>query len=473
MKVIESKIMPNTSVGAAKQAEFRGDYIWVALTAAVFAGFAIGAHLSFVIGFDFPLGRGFYSFIQTHGHVQLVGWVGLFIIGISLHFIPRLAGIPIPQPKWMDRVLWLIAGGLLLRSIGHSVVPYLAEGASFSFLSWLIAGSGLMEWLGILIYLALLAGIFRQVKSMRPALIQVAPFFFMILSGWVIYLSINLVLLIQMAWREAVVVDQAWNEFAIQAFIGLVLLPVVFAFSIRMFPLYLRLPAPEWPVRGTAFAYLFAVSLQLIPTLPPFQSAAPEFSILLSSVGVILKGVVILWFVWQLDLLTRRRLPWTVNRILQPGPDRHPTRPGLPDYGEFGRFERLVYSAYVWLLLGVLFEMLSGVSAIFGFSLAHSSDAARHIYLLGFITNLIFGMSVRMIPGFVGKRKIASTKLVDATFWLGNTAAVFRVLPLILPSVSFEAVPGTIRVAQTTFAFSGIVGMVAVLCLTINLWKTA
>ncbi len=467
--------IPVASVPDIKQAEFQIDYIRVALATALFLGFAIGAHLSFVIGFDFPLGQGFYSFIQIHGHVQLVGWVGLFIIGISLHFIPRLAGVPIAQPKWLDRILWLIALGLLLRSLGHSILPYLVDRAGFVYVNWLVAVSGLSEWLGIVIYLTLLAGIIRRVKSlgMRPAMAQVAPFFLMLLSGWIIYASLNFFLLIQMALRRAVVIDQGWNEFAIQTFIGLILLPVAFAFSVRMFPLYLRLSAPGWPVRATAFVYLSAFCLQIIPTLPPLQNAIPEFSHAISSLGAIIKCGVILWFVWQLDLLTRRRLPWTVNRIFQPGPDRRPTRPNLPDYGEFGRFERLVYSAYLWLVPGAAFEMLSALSVLLKFSLLHSSDAARHLYLLGFITNLILGMSARMIPGFMGKKKVASTKLVDATFWLGNTAAIFRVVPLILPLALFDVIPSLVQMAQVTFAFSGMLGLFAILCLTINLCRTA
>ncbi|MDZ7344008.1 MAG: hypothetical protein ONA90_05800, partial [candidate division KSB1 bacterium] len=262
---------------AAPHAEFKIEYIWVALASALFAGFAIGAHLSFVIGFEFPLGAGFASFIQTHGHIQLVGWVGLFIIGISLYFIPRLAGVPITQPQWIDRILWLMATGLLLRGVGHSLVAYLIDTAAFPYVSWAVAGSALLEWFSILVYFGLLAGIFRHVKraGIRPALAQVAPLFLMMLSGWLIYATFNLILLTQMAWRHAVIVDQAWNELAIQAFIGLVLLPVTFAFSVRMFPLYLRLAAPSWPVRRLAYVYLLTLALQIIPTLPPFQNIRP------------------------------------------------------------------------------------------------------------------------------------------------------------------------------------------------------
>ncbi|MFQ5961319.1 MAG: hypothetical protein ACE5MG_07965, partial [Candidatus Methylomirabilales bacterium] len=105
--------LPIVSDPKTRQAEFQVGYIWVALATAICAGFAIGAHLAFVIGFDFPLGKGFFSFIQTHGHLQLVGWTGLFIIGISLHLIPRLTSVPLAHPQWIPPILWLMAAGLL------------------------------------------------------------------------------------------------------------------------------------------------------------------------------------------------------------------------------------------------------------------------------------------------------------------------------------------------------------------------
>jgi hypothetical protein len=293
------------------------------------------------------------------------------------------------------------------------------------------------------------------------------------LTGWLLYASLNVILLVHMAMQKAAIVSQSWNDFAILVFVDLVLLPVAFAFSVRMLPLYLTLRAPDWPVRGTAYAYLLAVGMQLIAAAPPLSEGAPAVALSLSGLGMLLKGGVICWFVWQFDILLRRHDPWTVKRELQPGPDRRPTRPGLPDYGEFGRFERLVYAAYTWLALGASFEVLDGSAVLVGLPPPVSTDAIRHIYLLGFITILIFGVSVRLIPGLLKKKCVASAPLVEATFWLGNTAAICRVLPLILPSGLLEVMPASVVIAEGAFAFSGVIGLAAVICLAVNLWKTA
>ncbi len=467
--------LPVVSDPKTRQAEFQVGYIWVALATAIIAGFAIGAHLSFVIGFDFPVGKGFYSFIQTHGHVQVVGWAGLFIIGITLHLIPRLASVPLSHPHWIPRILWLMAAGLLLRSAGHPVVPYLAGGGFFVSVNWLTAGSGLLEWCGIVMYVWLLLRTLhgRTDIWMQPALLAVRPYFGMMLTGWFLYGSLNLILLVTMAVRKNIVMDQGWNEFAVRVFIGLVLLPIAFAFSVRMLPLYLTLRAPDWPVRGTGYAYLLSVGLQLVATIPPLSEMAPGVTGVVSNLGMLLKGGVILWFVWQFDILTRRWEPWTVKRDVQPSADRRLTRGGLSDYGEFGRFERLIYAAYTWLVLAACFEVIDGGAALLGLPLPVGTDPVRHMYLLGFITHLIFGVSVRLIPGLLKKKCVASTALVEATLWLGSTAVVCRALPWFIRSGAFEGVPGVLVAAQAAFAFSGIIGLGAVLCLGVNLWKTA
>jgi hypothetical protein len=295
----------------------------------------------------------------------------------------------------------------------------------------------------------------------------------MMVAGWLLYSCTNGVLMLKMALSGNAVVDHAWNELAIQSFIGLTLLPVAMAHSVRLFPMVLALSAAFWPVRGTAYAYLMGVGVELACAALSVLGLESGIVRILGSLGTIIKGGIILFFTWELDVLTRRRPVERPARFLQSGPDRPPTRPGLPDYGEFGRFEFLVYSAYTWLIVAAGSEILNGFAALAGYSPPVGADAVRHMYFVGFITLLIFGVSVRMLPGFLKKKRVASTALVEATFWLGNSAAVCRVLPLILPSALLEVVPASAILAQSAFAFSGIIGLVAVICVALNLWWTA
>jgi hypothetical protein len=396
-------------------------------------------------------------------------------MGISLHFVPRLTGVPVDRPLWPGRILWCMAVGLVLHSVGHAVLPYLTATSALLPVAWLVAVSGGLEWLGILLYVGLLLSTLRGAGDIRQhaALRAVRPYFGMMVSGWLLYACINLGLLIHMALAHATVVHQAWQHFAIESFLGLVLLPVALAFSVRMLPLYLRLTVVDWPVRGTAYAYLVAILVHVVPGTPSLFWLAPQIAADLTHLGMLLKGGVILWFVWQLDVLTRRRNPSAVHCTRHPGPELRPTRPGLPDDSEFGRFDRLVSMAYVWLVLAAVCEAVSGIAALAGGAFFISSSAIRHMYLLGFITQLICGMAVRMLPGFLQQRRIASPALVDATWWLGNAATVCRVLLFVVPPTVLQMIPGGTLVARTAFAVSGLLGFAAVWCLAVNLWQTS
>jgi uncharacterized protein involved in response to NO len=48
------------------------------------------------------------AWIQAHGHAQLFGWVGTFILGISLYVLPKFRGRPLNRfgEAWIVWFLW-------------------------------------------------------------------------------------------------------------------------------------------------------------------------------------------------------------------------------------------------------------------------------------------------------------------------------------------------------------------------------
>ena len=55
------------------------------------------------------------SWIQAHGHAQIFGWIGTFILGIGFYSIPKMAGRS-AQPAARGRIAWLLwTSGVLLR----------------------------------------------------------------------------------------------------------------------------------------------------------------------------------------------------------------------------------------------------------------------------------------------------------------------------------------------------------------------
>jgi len=208
------------------------------------------------------------------------------------------------------------------------------------------------------------------------------------------------------------------------------------------------------------------MTLRLVASLEQPFGFDPALAIRLGALGVILESGALLVLIWQFDVLLRRKRSWLASRTAPPPgyiETRRPTRKNYPDYGEFGHFEWLILSAYVWLAFASIAALVNGIAELLGTPPLLNPDIERHAIAVGFITLLIFGMAARMLPGFSGKNRVASTRLVLATFWLGNLAAFTRVVPLLAPGF-----PG----GDLALGSSGAIGWLAVACLTVNLGRT-
>lgn len=462
---------------AASHAEFHTPFVYAALCIALTAGFGYAAVLAFQIGFDLPLGDWLVSGLQAHGHAQLWGWAGLFIVGVSLHFIPRMAGAPLRFPRLLPWTCGLLAGGVGLRAVAQPLLDVYAGGGVRLALRWGMGLAALMEAAGVGLYLLLIVpAVWRAgTGADRPAMRPVRPFLVTALIGWGLSTLLVTCLSLSAALDDRSVLELSWNRFGAEVYLGLVLLPVGMAFSVRTFPLYLRLPAPRWPVRLVAGLYLFGFAMERLPELLSLLSLLPSdggIRALLSGAGRGIRGAALIWFVWELDVLLRRKAPWTAERVGEPEPDRRKTREGLPDYGEFGRFERLLYAAYVWLFVAAGLEVGGGVTMMLKGAPPAHADAVRHAYLAGFISLLIFGMAPRMMPGFVHVRRLAFPGLVNATLYMAGLAAFFRVTPLLLPGDLIGRFPALGRGSTYAFGLSGMLGWAAIAALAWNLIAT-
>lgn len=442
------------------------------LAVALTVGFGYAAVLAVLIGFQLPMGPWWVAMLQAHGHAQLLGWIGLFIIGVSLYFLPRLAGTPLRHPRLSAWILSLLVTGIFLRAVSQPLLAAGLEEPIHTVLRWTLGISALLETTGVFCYLFLLVGTLRSAVPNRPALRTVRIFLAIAVAGWGLYSPLAAALAIQAGFGDSPLLHIAWNRFGIELFTAFAILPTAMAFSVRTFPLYLRLPAVRWPVGRFGQVYLLALILIHVPVLAQLTGVSFASSLShLSPIGKILRGGILLLFIWKLDILFRRYPPWTVHRIGEPGPDRRPTRPGLPDYGEFGQFELLLYTAYVFLALAATVELVDGALVLFHVVSPFDPDALRHTHLAGFITLLLLGMAPRMVPGFLHKRKVAFPGLVVATFLLATAAALCRIAPLLLAEI-LHRVPGGLTVSMTAFGFSGVLGWLAAAVLSYNLLQT-
>ncbi len=381
-------------------------------------------------------------------------------MGISLYFIPRFAGVPLRFASMGAWIAIAIVASVLLRALAFAAFavdsPYWAGLLWFSALAFLA---------GVSAYIFLLFSTLRTADPRRTAIRPLFPYFFSSLCGWSATAILVQLLTLQAIEQRSGLLHPQWNAWCIDLFVGLVLLPVAFAFSIRTFPLYLRLAAVRWNVERYFFFYLGCFILSML---------AGAYSLwygrdmgIVEGGGRLGKGVVLGAFVWKLDLLTRRMKAWIIEREGEPPSDpvrhRRP-RPGMPDYGEFGHFEWLVYAAYGFLVCAALLEIYSGLAAVGGWWIAFDANALRHVYLAGFGTLLLLGMAPRMVPGFVHRRGPASPLLVDLSFFFGVAAVLLRLLPFVAP-VAWR--PDT---QALLFGASGLCGWLAIAMLAANLW---
>jgi uncharacterized protein involved in response to NO len=231
--------------------------------------------------------------------------------------------------------------------------------------------------------------------------------------------------------------------------LGLVgmLVPISAAVSARTFPLFLRLRVPPQRELYAVFA-VYLTGLLLRSTSPLDLQPTLKF---LPSLGAVILGLAFLGLTVVVDVPFRRSYR---SRKAEAGRD-------WPAVSEYRASEWLIVPAYTWLGVAGLFLILEGLSW-WGLTPRPPLDAERHALGAGLITLLILGMAIRMVPGFAG-RKLHSVGLVWATVWLGNAAAILRILPLFLPSSR-----GTLAL----LGLAGLLGLTAVACLGWNLWQT-
>ena len=137
-------------------------------------GFALATVLTLTAAFAISIGPWWSATAQAHGHLQLYGWAGLFVLGVAFHFLPRLRGAPLAAPRLVPWILGTLVLGLLLRALSQPL--FAATGAPI----WplLLVASGVLECAALVGAALLLpiTAIQGPPISTRPALKGIMPF---------------------------------------------------------------------------------------------------------------------------------------------------------------------------------------------------------------------------------------------------------------------------------------------------------
>lgn len=430
-------------------------------------GFLLATILTGTSALSVPLGAWWEATAQAHGHLQLYGWAGLFVLGVALHFLPRLRGTPLVGARLVPWLLGIMIVSLLLRAISQ---PLLATNLGNIWRIGLVS-SGMLETVVFVTILALL--ILTALRGPRPttrlAYWSVFPFIAGAFCSLALAAIVNLVNTAQAAGGSGLALYAGDTLNVTLGLFGF-LVPVALAMSARSLPMYAGLDGfPRrvlWPMAGFYFTgiLLLCVGVDGGPRPSPWMG-------LVEGLGMVLLGGVVLLFVGIFLSLMRRRghVPERVAK-LAPSPETMAQayqKQMKQEQTHYGPFVGLVASAYLWAMFGALLLLIDGGSLLATGRELVAFDAVRHSFALGFIALLICGIAPRMLPSFSGG-KIVSPKLVSATLWLGNAAAVLRVGSILFAPI-FAGTQG-FAIDTILFSLSGPLGLALAICLAINLW---
>lgn len=428
-------------------------FIWSSLIIATAGGFFTAAILSLHTGgagqlTNFPL----VELIQLHGHLQLFGWIGLLLIGVSLHVVPRLAGNPTGTLKVSRIIFLLLLTGILLRSSG--VIAGMVN----------VTCSGmLLEAAGVILYLYIVVKSVATSRLQKNDFRRLGPYFVCIFSGWII-LAIGLILQGASCFQsKSLLLSPLWNFFLIDTFVRLTLIPAIFAFGVKMIPVFLGLQAPLWPVKkvglllaGSSFLYIAAEFFSIALSLTTLDK--------LAALGLCGMSLAVIIYIWFLDALFFRILPERISlKALRS--DASQQRGRFGDRGGYGRFELFIITGFGWCLIVAIVEMcislclLLNVIDVFP---ARYVLPLRHALLLGGIAHLVLGISHRLLPGLLQIKRL-TPELTLGSFLLLFVAAIGRVIPLIAGEWGVIISP--------LFALSGPLGLIAVALFLLNLFR--
>jgi len=361
------------------------------------------------------------AWLQAHGHAQIFGWIGTFILGIGFYSLSKMGNLPpfAVSRGWASFAIW--TGGVLLRWIVNIIAW-----------QWRVAlpASAVLELAAFLIF-------FRTVSRHRP---QPAtgrsrqPWMLVVVGstvGFLASLIANLgvaayVVVIGKGPAVPVALDQRLLMLPTWGF----LVPAVWGFNARWLPIFLGLKTPDG-------RRLYAALFVAWAAVGAMLSGAAILSAALLPVAALLA-------ILALHVFEPSVQPAKVNGV-------HST------------FPLFVRGAYAWLMIAAALSVAAALvdrsGGIWG--------ASRHALTVGFLSTMVFGIGQRILPAFCGARVLFSKSLMFASLALLNVGCLLRV------TSEIPAYEGYLRQAWSILPVSAVVELAAVTLFAANLVITS
>jgi len=321
------------------------------------------------------------SWLQAHGHAQVFGWIGSFILGIGFYSIPKFAAGTGPafRAAWACWAMWTI--GVALRWLGN---VYLWQ--------WrlLLPVSAMLELVAFLVF-------FRFVSAHRPESSsgnRLPSWVWVVICaslGLFATLAVNLGLAVKLAFYGATpafphVIDQHYLTLLAWGF----LVPFVWGFSAKWLSVFLGLKPARPRLLSAALGIGFA---GIALTFAGFGDTAAVLFVIAAVLAV------------------------AALRIFESARSEPKTRGVHPGFPYFVR------SAYAWLLMASLL----GVGAALWDHSGGIWGASRHALTVGFIAVMVLSIGQRILPAFAAMRLLWSTRLMFVSILLLTVGCALRV----------------------------------------------
>lgn len=327
------------------------------------AGAAWGAYLLWRIGSSGSFTAISLYSVNTHGHAQVMGWVGLFVMGFAHLAFPRFSGVKLRHPGLAKLSFVVMTGGILAR---------IAGGLLWDRLPGLVAGTAgsAAEIVAVGLFIFVLFRTLRKAKAAR----KIRP-----------YIGASVL------WFLAATIYSGIH------FFNTATAPTAEAL-VRIVALW-QAPLRDIQIYGFAMLMILGVSLRLLPAsygVPETSRRKSRAALLLLNAGILGGGVFyVAFFITGLRTAALLRtassmailgtvlwlvLPW---RLWSKGiKDRRGGR-------------KFVRAAYLWLVISLIMVVLLPLyNALSGTGFSHAYfGAARHAVTVGFITMMILGVS--------------------------------------------------------------------------------
>ncbi len=320
------------------------------------------------------------AWLQAHGHAQIFGWIGSFILGIGFYSIPKLRrqNAFALAPVWLCWAMW--TAGVALR---WAINVYQWQ--------WrvLVPISGMLEVAAFLVFFRTISG--HKKDPADGGLETWAVVVIGATCGFLAALLMNLGGTFYVALRAT---SPAFPAALDQRFLPLetwgFLVPFVWGFSAKWLPIFLGLR----PARSRAL--LAAFSLNAAGVACALAGWALVAALLVFHAAMLAAAA--------LQVFRRPQQPAKTKGV-------HPS------------FPVFVRIAYGWAIAAGLIGLWAAKAP----DAAGVGGASRHALTVGFLATMVFSIGQRILPAFSGMRLLFSSRLMFWSLLLLNVGCMLRV----------------------------------------------